>query len=151
MRRLVALTAMATVVVLAACSYVDRPTHVYRPSGIAAQASPASGEQLFLRDCAWCHGADGRGHEDDPSIVTEAGGPADVDFVLSTGRMPLRGEDQRMVRGTPAYTRKEIDAIVDYVRTLQPEGPEIPIVDLTIADRGRGEELYQENCAACHA
>jgi ubiquinol-cytochrome c reductase cytochrome c subunit len=136
---------------LAACSYVDRGTPVYRPPGIARAPDAHSGEQLFQRDCAWCHASTGAGTDNGPNIVSGTGGPADVDFVLSTGRMPLSDPDERMARGPTNYTDQQIADIVGYVRGLRHEGPDVPTLSLTDAPTSEGEVLYQENCAACHS
>ena len=137
---------------LAACSYVDRPEdQVYRPPGVAQVPATEDGKQLYLRDCAWCHARDGSGTERGPGIVAGTNGPAFVDFVLSSGRMPLVRPDQRMTRGDPLYSRDQIDAIVAYVETLGTEGPDIPELALDEADIAHGGVLYQENCAACHS
>ena len=143
--------ALALVALIGACSYVDREPRTYRPPGIAQAPAATDGADLFLRDCAWCHASDGTGTDNGPSIVAGSGGPADVDFVLSTGRMPLDDPDERMQRGPTLYSDEEIEAIVSYVEGLGAEGPGVPRLDLAAGNTGRGEVLYQENCAACHS
>jgi len=72
--------------------------------------------------------------------------------MLTTGRMPVALPGQKdAVHRTSVYTPAEIAAIVDFVRSLGPPGPEVPAVDLARADLVKGRELYQENCAACHS
>jgi ubiquinol-cytochrome c reductase cytochrome c subunit len=123
----------------------------YRPPGISQKGGPQSGAQLYLRDCAWCHARDGTGTDNGPNIVSGAGGAAAADFVLSTGRMPISDPEHSMKPGPTIYSDDEIDGIVAYVRGLEPDGPDVPPIDLAGADLNEGLVLYQENCAACHS
>lgn len=149
MRKLLALACL--VMAAGACSDSYRGPEIYRPPAVAQAPVQLSGQQLYQRDCAWCHGRAGSGTERAPDLVTGTGGPADVDFVLSTGRMPVDDPQQTMTRGASLYTRDQIDEIVAYVRTFDAGGPEIPSLDPSRAVLSEGEVLYQENCAACHS
>ena len=131
---------------VAACSYGAEQTGPSRPS--VALESPVDGRTLYERDCAWCHASDGSGTAQSPEIASD--GAAAVDFMLTTGRMPLADPDDRMTRTEPTYTNEEIDAIVTYVAALN-DGPRIPAVDPEEADLAMGAELYSLNCAACHS
>src|SRR5437588_8540273 len=105
---------------------------------------------IFLRDCATCHGADGRGSPRGPSVLTS--GRAGVDFYLSTGRMPIDKPTDAVERHKPKYDPATIRALVDYVATLPGfTGPDIPAVDVAHATVAQGGVLYRLNCAACHA
>lgn len=117
----------------------------------------ARGEDLFGARCALCHGEAGRGVSQDvapdaygPSLVGV--GPASVDFMIRTGRMPLEDPDARLRHGPQQVTDEERRALVAYVSSLAPgEGPEIPEIDgWEDADLSRGLELFTSNCAACH-
>jgi len=44
----------------------------------------------------------------------------------------------------------QIDALVAYISSLG-SGPAIPAVDPSAGNLGQGEDLYEENCAACHS
>ena len=134
---------------LSSCSYLDRDLDPYRPP--LAETVRADGKTLYSRDCAWCHGAGALGTERGPDLVSGTNGPALTDFVLSTGRMPLDDPQERSVHREPSYDAREIAAIVDYVQTFNPPGPDIPEVDTEIGATPEGLELYLENCAACHA
>ncbi|MEA2486578.1 MAG: ubiquinol-cytochrome c reductase cytochrome c subunit [Actinomycetota bacterium] len=111
--------------------------------------SSEGGRVTFLRDCAYCHGADAAGTDRGPDLRDV--GPASVDFMLSTGRMPVAYQTDDPERQPPEYDRGEIDAIVAYVTTLQTGGPGIPSFDLAAANLAEGNTLYTENCAACHS
>ncbi len=136
---------------LASCDYGATEETIYRPPGVTAADRTEDGKQLYMRDCAWCHGSDGRGTERGPDVLAAPSGPALVDFVLSTGRMPIDSPDQRMIRRDPVYAPEQVDALVDFVATLGPEGPDVPVLALDDANLSHGAVLYQENCAACHS
>jgi ubiquinol-cytochrome c reductase cytochrome c subunit len=108
----------------------------------------ALGRTLYVQNCSTCHGLDARGTEDGPTL--QAAGPASVDFMLSTGRMPLNQPDQQPVRQDPRYSPAQIAAIVSYVATIAPGGPPIPTVDAAGGDLQLGFALYTGVCSACH-
>ncbi len=114
-----------------------------------SSAAVEDGRQLFMSDCASCHGSAGQGTNVAPSLANA--GPAKVDFYLRTGRMPL-GQ-----LGVPSWQQEhsplsqdEIQALEAYVATLG-SGPAIPNVVASAGDLHRGWELYINNCAACHS
>ncbi|MET0460606.1 MAG: c-type cytochrome [Ilumatobacteraceae bacterium] len=113
-----------------------------------AQSAAELGEELFVSQCASCHGVDGRGVEDrGPTLYDE--GEAAVDFVLRTGRMPMAQPNMQAKRGPVRYSDTEIRALVAYAGSFG-DGPAIPDVDPAAGDLAIGGELYRLNCAACH-
>ena len=143
-------------IMAAACSDGDRRAEPYRPPALYRQAvnEPGfdRGRELFLRDCAFCHGNGGQGTDRGPEIVSGTNGPAMVDFMLSSGRMPVPSERADVERGPAVYSTEEITDIVSYVESeLDPAGPNIPEIDLEGGNVALGQQLYQENCAACHS
>jgi ubiquinol-cytochrome c reductase cytochrome c subunit len=114
----------------------------------ASGAVRGRGADLYLANCASCHGPQGEGATAGPPLVGV--GAASVDFYLSTGRMPLGAPDQRAQRQEPIFDGEEIAALVAYVVSLGGDGPDIPQVRDS-SDLRRGWELYTANCAACHA
>jgi len=149
--------AVATLAGFSACT--NRGPGPYRPllppqaaGPVGAGQSGNVGRVLYLRDCAWCHGASAEGTPRAPELRSGTAGPADVDFVLRTRRMPLRRPDDPMRRGaaTTVYSAAERRAIVDYLRTLGQAGPDIPRLAAP-PPLARGAELYLANCAACHS
>jgi ubiquinol-cytochrome c reductase cytochrome c subunit len=106
------------------------------------------GQDLYQANCSTCHGLDGLGTDNGPSL-SEAG-PASVDFMLSSGRMPLANPADQPRRGEPKFSPEEIDAIVAYLAALVPGGEPIPAVDIAQGDLVRGAALFLENCAGCH-
>jgi ubiquinol-cytochrome c reductase cytochrome c subunit len=106
------------------------------------------GRELYRTGCSSCHGVDGGGTDQAPSLVGV--GAASADFQLSTGRMPQTEPDRQAVPKPPAYDEDEIDALVAYVASLG-DGPPIPDVDDPAGDLVRGGRLFTLNCAACHS
>jgi ubiquinol-cytochrome c reductase cytochrome c subunit len=150
--RLCALVAsLLCAAMLSGCSYFNREAEPFRPSIAEVTAGPDRGGHLYLRDCAWCHGNRGQGTSNGPNIVTGTNGPAALDFMLSTGRMPLDKPTDPMIHRDPAYTTEEIEDIIAFVEGFGTSGESIPALDLEEADLSLGNELYQENCAACHS
>ncbi|MGW0231241.1 c-type cytochrome [Actinopolymorpha singaporensis] len=126
-------------------------------AGTSAQAGAASsargsdapdptGRRVYLRDCAWCHGVDGGGTNNGPTL--KGVGPAAADFYLRTGRMPLDRPGERPVPGAPEYPSKTISALVAYVGSL---GPGEPLPRLATGDAAKGRTLFLQNCAPCHS
>jgi len=140
-------------------------------AGQTAPTTPGDVRQIFLADCAVCHGADGKGTDRGPSLIGL--GRASVDYQLSTGRMPLAvvgrsndqpgapllplsnnaagGSDIVARRHDPAYPPQTIAALVDYVAGVigGGQGPDIPRVGE--GDLAEGGALFRQQCAACHA
>jgi ubiquinol-cytochrome c reductase cytochrome c subunit len=101
---------------------------------------------VYLRDCAYCHGDDGGGSGRAPSLKLD--GPADADFWLRTGRMPLSSPDAKVKPGEPAYDSKTLSALVTYVGSL---GTGDPIPKIAPGSKQIGESLFISNCAPCHS
>ena len=106
------------------------------------------GRQLYMENCAACHGADLRGGPNAPTLI--GAGAAGVDFWVSTGRMPAAVPWLEVAhRGLQPYLSPADEAsIVAYVATVSP-GPPIPLV-VTNGDEARGHLLFQQNCQHCH-
>lgn len=122
-----------------------------------ATASTASteqveeGRQLFLANCASCHGLAAEGTPSGPGLAGV--GAASVDFQMGTGRMPMTQPAVQAPRVEKVkFSEEQIAAVAAYVASLAP-GPAIPDEKYTTgegADLGRGGELYRVNCAMCH-
>jgi ubiquinol-cytochrome c reductase cytochrome c subunit len=115
----------------------------------AASSLVDAGNTLFQEHCSTCHGPSGQGTALGPSILGL--GPADYDFQMSTGRMPLSQPGAQAIRKPPLLTPPQIVAIVAYLTSLNPAGTPIPTVHVAAGDLSEGQSLYQLNCAPCHS
>ncbi|HVD70596.1 MAG TPA: c-type cytochrome, partial [Actinomycetota bacterium] len=120
-----------------------------RPEPSRAQTDQqAQGQALYEANCSTCHGLQAEGTANGPSL--QNAGPAAVDFMLSTGRMPLANPGDQPVRDEPKFTPEQTAAIVAYVETIAPGGEPIPTVDPAAGDLARGAEVFLNTCAGCH-
>lgn len=117
--------------------------------GPSAAANPMAGRggQVYGQRCASCHGNAAQGTQFGPPLV--GAGPASLDFQLSTGRMPLRGNTYEPSHQSPLLSAADIQALVGYVSGFGGGGPSIP--DVHPGDVARGQMLYAQHCAACHS
>lgn len=118
--------------------------------GPAALASLADeGEDLFVANCASCHGIGAVGTPSAPSLIGV--GAASVDFQVGTGRMPLAASGPQAEKKPVQFTDEQIAALAAYVATLGP-GPAIPEDEYLTGegDVANGAELFRINCAMCH-
>lgn len=124
------------------------------PSGSAAGSAASNeqigmGRELYLAGCSSCHGLQGEGGNQAPSLIGV--GEAAVNFQLSTGRMPLAKPEAQTERHTPKYTQTQIDQIAAYIGSLAP-GPQVPNANTLTngANIAEGGTLFRTNCAQCH-
>lgn len=125
--------------------------------------SPARmGEVIWRRDCASCHGPEGNGTRWGPTL--QGKGAAGVHLAVTTGRMPIEdlsylqdrppGEDDLQIprghRDENEYLPGQVTALVEYARDII-QGPDVPVVDVAGADISAGSDLFELNCASCHA
>ena len=118
-----------------------------------AAARPAQSDeirQIYLSDCATCHGADARGTDLGPDL--HGSGAALVYYYVSTGRMPLSSPDAEVRRHPPKYPPAIQRQLINYTVDLAGgDGPPIPHIDLQAGNLAEGGTQYRLNCAACHA
>lgn len=106
------------------------------------------GERLYEVGCSSCHGTDGQGSSDGPSLVGV--GAAAVDFQVGTGRMPLQQHGPEAARKPPVFDELQIQQLATYVASLG-AGPAIPeSLNYQSADVAYGGALFRTNCAQCH-
>lgn len=111
------------------------------------------GKDLYAVGCSSCHGMNGEGGTQGPSLVGVGG--AAVDFQVGTGRMPMAQQGIQAPRKQVLYTQEQIDQLAAYVHSLGP-GPAIPEEEqyttegLSEEQIARGGELFRTNCSACH-
>jgi len=116
------------------------------------------GESLFGVFCAACHGPRGEGRKFATlaSVFPAIGEPeflavADDTFLRKTlthgrpgRRMPAWGTKEGGLRP------EEIDAVVTFLRTLEPKAPTAEEVSAAPLDRAKGDRLYVDTCSRCH-
>jgi ubiquinol-cytochrome c reductase cytochrome c subunit len=145
----------AALVVMGGISAIAAPT-VSNASPLPAEIG--TGQQLFTTNCSSCHGMNGEGvtvngTQIGPNI--QEAGAAAVSFQMSSGRMPMAGQQQQSRRTTNTFTADEIKAVAEYVGAMG-NGPSIPnpsqydTSGLTADQIAKGGELFRTNCSACH-
>lgn len=111
-------------------------------------AGPKQGEALFARNCASCHGSDGRGGEHAPDIATNpavVGMPdSQLNEILNKGILSA---------GMPAYSylgADKLKSLVGYLRFL--EGITGAAQGSLPGDPHEGEALFHgsASCSGCH-
>lgn len=113
----------------------------------------AEGKALFKVTCSSCHGMNGEGSSQGPSLVGV--GAASADFQVATGRMPMAYPGAQAPRKPNTYTPEEVAALTAFVASLGP-GPANPTVEqysgegLSAEELAKGGELFRTNCSACH-
>ena len=127
------------------------------PTRVAADGTNAekvaAGKNLFAQNCASCHGLNGEGGSQAPTLIGV--GAAAVDFQVGTGRMPMAQPGAQALRKPPVLDPDEIAALAAYVESLGPGQPIPPQSQyspegLTEHEIARGGELFRTNCSACH-
>ncbi|ESR26439.1 cytochrome-c oxidase, cbb3-type subunit III [Lutibaculum baratangense] len=116
------------------------------------QFAMANGAAAFGDNCAACHGSGGQGATGYPNLNDDVwlwGGT--LDEIHQTLLYGIRAEhDETRMGDMPAFgrdgilNRQEIRATANHVLTLSGQEPEEG------ADLALGEELFVNNCAACH-
>ncbi len=106
------------------------------------------GAQLYASNCAYCHGADGRGGRG-PAIAT-------LPKVISMSSQDLmgivhKGEADQGMPGFPDLGDSGTKAVVQYLRTLQGVTADGPSVKLT-GDPDAGRRIFdgKGQCSTCH-
>lgn len=121
----------------------------FRPEPSRAQTTQEQlGQRLYEANCSTCHGLTGDGTANGPTL--QGVGPASVQFMLTTGRMPLANPNAQPQRQEPRFSEAEIDALLAYVATIAPGGEPIPAVDPAAGSLSEGAAVFLDNCAACH-
>ncbi len=116
----------------------------------ASQDVLEQGREVFLANCASCHGLNAAGGPAGPSLIGV--GAAAVDFQVGTGRMPMAASGPQAQQKPPSLDEFQTAAVSAYVASLGP-GPAIPaaeFLDPALGDPALGMDLFRTNCAMCH-
>lgn len=117
---------------------------------VASADQIALGRELFVANCATCHGMDAQGGPNGPSLIGV--GAAAVDFQVGTGRMPMSSNAPQAPAKPPQLDAEQTAALAAYVASLGP-GPAIPteeMIDPALGNAASGAELFRTNCGQCH-
>lgn len=111
----------------------------------------AGGRSAYAVNCSQCHGAGAQGFEGYPNLNDDAwiwGG--DLDNIAQTIRYGIRsGHEEGRENEMPAFGRDEllereqIADVAEYVLSLSNRSEDA-------AAAARGQEIYAEQCVACH-
>jgi len=114
-----------------------------------------TGRTLFGDNCSVCHGTDAKGGKGFPNLTTASwlwGG--DADAIAETIRVginsahPQTRTAQMLAFGRDGVLqRKDIDNVVNYVRTLS--DPALA-KQMPAASIETGKKVFADNCASCH-
>lgn len=121
---------------------------VFGQDGPSSGPNPRQGAQLYGSNCAYCHGADGRGGRG-PAIAT-------MPQVIALSDQELigivrNGEADRGMPAFPGLGDRGTKAVVKYLRTLQGVTGAAPPARLT-GDPNAGRQLFfgKGQCSTCH-
>jgi len=120
------------------------------PQATVSSAQIAEGRNLFVEECATCHGLYAEGSSQAPSLIGV--GAAAVNFQVTTGRMPAAELGAENPQKPPRLDAAQTAAIAAYIQSLG-GGPVVPSaaqVGTAGANVGLGQQLFVADCAACH-
>ena len=104
---------------------------------VSAPPSPDEVRTTYLRDCATCHGSEGRGTNRGPSIV-------------GVGRAGVSIPPPAF----PQMTDAQIKDIAAFIRNRQQEAIDrgsYSLKNVNTGDPAKGEAYFAAHCAACHS
>ena len=138
------LVCMILASVLAMAAQVDPEYVIPKENPYTGAADLKRGEQLFLGQCAGCHGPKGEGGKGAVLAQPRLPHAADDESLFRVIRDGIRGTE---MPGAFTMTMREVWQLAGHVRSLGRVAPE------TLAgDAKRGEELYRAKgkCGQCH-
>jgi cytochrome c oxidase cbb3-type subunit III len=112
---------------------------------LLGQAAPP-GEQLYMQNCAACHGSQGKGGVGVPLALEDFLSGVTDRYLFETIR---RGRPGRVMPSFERLSDAEARAIVSYIRGFGPPAPELSPAPVE-GDPRRGETLFATHCAGCH-
>lgn len=115
-------------------------------------AAAASGEPLFQRDCAFCHGPQGRGATA-PSLITS---DVVLDDTHGEHLLPFLKKG-RPEKGMPAFATVSDDQLEDISEFLHLQVEEVAnrgayqVLNIVVGNAARGHAYVIAHCASCHS
>ncbi len=115
---------------------------------LAGALAAPDGARLFREHCSACHGFDGQGGMGLPLSLPDFLAVADDAYLTRTIR---HGRPGRLMPAFRELGDSQVQAIVGFIRGLQPGIPAPPSNDEPVAgDARRGADLYRKHCQRCH-
>lgn len=150
---LIGLTAAALAVVGATCG--SNMTQQDGKDSAVAHSTAATGEELYQRYCALCHGKAGEGYAADNANALK-----NQQFLATAGDSFLRVAIVRGRVGTPMsawgkqyggpLTGPEVEKLLEHIRSWQTTPTrQLPATPIR-GDLARGQPLYDQHCSSCH-
>jgi ubiquinol-cytochrome c reductase cytochrome c subunit len=127
-------------------SLVAAPSAAPRPA--TGDQGPTEVAEIYVSDCAGCHGAEGEGTGFAPSIADA--GIATNYFWIASGRMPIRNVDEQIRPRPPRYDEATSIALSEHIVGFADDATLLPDVDPEAGDLTAGARIYRESCAPCH-
>jgi cytochrome c oxidase cbb3-type subunit 3 len=118
------------------------------PTTILSAPNPNLGKILFQQNCAVCHGREGNGGVGIPLNLADFLNTASDHYLQQTIKL---GRPGRIMPAFNHLTSIQINNIIAYIRSWQ-KNTTIPYysTELIIADRHKGQHIYQRICSHCH-
>lgn len=113
----------------------------------AADGPQPDGAKLFARNCAACHGEEGRGGIGVPLALPSFQATISDDYVFKTIR---HGRPGRVMPAFPNLSDAQVRALVQYVRSWNKEPPVTYSNTPIKGNPVHGKALFATHCAACH-
>jgi mono/diheme cytochrome c family protein len=128
------------------------------PARIAADearnqnAAVSAGQTLFAKNCATCHGSNGEGSDEAPSLNNKQFlGTTDdgtIFSLVSSGVPNTQMPAWNQAHGGP-LTDEDVRQLVAFVRSWQPNAPDLTAKAQT-GNADRGAAIFSATCFACH-
>lgn len=128
-------------------------------AGPSSMATPIalSGEEVFARVCARCHGSNGEGGVGGPLNSKEFLSANDDDAIRQWIFRGTLGTSMLSWGDLSLLSSEQIDELVDFIRAWEPSAPSTTDVESTsipadsaLGDASHGEQLFAQFCSGCH-
>jgi len=107
----------------------------------------SKGENLYLENCAICHGNDGQGGMGVPLSLNDFLKSASKDYIKKSIRL---GRPNRIMPTFYWMTESEINEIVTYLDSWRNTPAPLWDSEPVNGDKQAGKILFQKKCASCH-
>lgn len=107
----------------------------------------ANGEELYLENCAICHGNQGKGGMGIPLAISSFLDSASNDYLKKTIRL---GRPERIMPSFYWMSDTQIEAIIQYISSWRESAAPV-WSNMTIkGDVAKGNAIFTTHCASCH-